>query len=71
LNIRHKLHDFDPSGGAFSAVPQTFDPVDCAKFDVLTFGNVPKSGWKDRALEITLAMKRLNDFNFTLANSQK
>jgi hypothetical protein len=32
---------------------------------------VPKSGWKDRALEITLAMKRLNDFNFTLANSQK
>jgi hypothetical protein len=71
LSIRHKLHDFNPSGGAFSAVPKTFDPVDCTRFDVLTFGNPPADGWKDRALEITLAMRRLNDFNFALANSQK
>lgn len=71
LNVRHKLHDFTPEGGAFSAVPQSFDPVDCMKFDILTFGNLPAGGWKDRAMQITLAMKRLNDFNFRLAQNPK
>ena len=70
LNIRHKLHDFCPTGGAFSAVPPSFDPIDCAKFDVLTFGNRPASGWRDRAMQITLAMRKLNDWNLRLAQNQ-
>ena len=71
LKIRHELHDFDPKGGAFSAVPASFDPADCMKFDVLTFGNRPTGGWKDRKMEITLAMKKLNDWNLRLAQNQK
>jgi hypothetical protein len=66
LGLRHAIYDFVASGGPFSAVPKYFDPVDCMKFDVLTFGNPPEEGWKDRPLEITLAMKRLNDFNLSL-----
>jgi hypothetical protein len=41
------------------------------KFDVLTFGNRPTGGWKDRKMEITLAMKKLNDWNLRLAQNQK
>jgi len=71
LNLRHALHDFNPAGGAFSAVPKFYDPTDCQKFAACTFGNPPADGWRDRAMEVTIAMRRLNDFNLRLAQNQK
>ena len=67
----HQMLDFSPHHGPFSAVPLTFDPLDCLRFDVLTFGNRPTEGWKDRSMQIYNAMKRFNDYNFTLAKYGK
>lgn len=67
----HIMHDFRRDGGAFSAVPTHFDPLQCFRFAACTFGNPPVTGWTDRPLQIHNAMKRLNDYNLRLAQSEK
>jgi hypothetical protein len=57
LGLAHKMHDFNPSGGAFSAVPKSFFPSDCVKFSVCTFGNAPRTPH-----DVTASMQRLNKF---------
>ena len=56
-NTAHTIHDFNPSGGAFSAVPEFFHPAECLKFSVCTFGNQPRS-----IPNVTRAMQRVNNY---------
>ena len=44
--------DFDPEAGPFSALPANADVCDAVRrFAVLTVGNPPAGGWKDRSRE--------------------
>jgi hypothetical protein len=56
-NTAHTIHDFNPNGGAFSAVPEQFQPSDCLKFAVCTFGNQPRS-----IPHVTQAMQTVNNY---------
>jgi len=57
LGLHHKMHNFNPAGGAFSAVPSSFHPADCQKFSVCTFGNSPRT-----PEGVTISMQKLNKF---------
>ena len=57
LGLAHKMHNFNPNGGVFSAVPQSFLPVDCEKFAICTFGNAPRT-----AHGVTASMQKLNKY---------
>lgn len=65
-NTAHTIHDFNPSGGAFSAVPEIFHPADCLKFSVCTFGNQPRS-----IPNVTRAMQRVNNYLQTMKKPSK
>lgn len=66
----HRMIDFCKSHGAFTAVPLSYDPIECFRYAACTFGNPPADGWRDRPLQVSQAMKRLNDCIFRLANSR-
>lgn len=57
LGLPHKMHNFTPTGGAFTAVPKVFHPDDCQKFSVCTFGNAPRT-----PEGVTISMQKLNKF---------
>lgn len=67
----HRMIDFCRSHGAFTAVPLSFDPIECFRYAACTFGNPPAEGWRDRPLQVSQAMKRLNDCIFRLANQRE
>jgi hypothetical protein len=53
-----EMIDHHPDGGGLAAVP-IGSPVDRPeRFAALTFGNLPKGGWEDRQIQVTLEMRR-------------
>lgn len=52
--------EFQAASGPFSALPWDGDTADFARrFDVLTVGNPPADGWRNRAIQVA---KRLKEF---------
>lgn len=55
-----RLHPFDPLGGAFTALPLGGDARQAVeRWDVVTVGNPPQGGWKDRAWQTAVELRRV------------
>jgi hypothetical protein len=55
-----QLVPFDPRGGPFTALPLHADAHEAvARFDVITVGNPPSSGWSNRPRQLATEMRRL------------
>ncbi len=53
-------HEFDAQGGPFCALPLDADPRDAVeRFGVLTVGNAPPGGWKDRDRQTATRLRQL------------
>jgi hypothetical protein len=54
------LHPFDPAGGPFTALPLGGDADEAVRrFDVVTVGNPPVDGWKDRDRQMAGEMRQV------------
>jgi len=57
---QRRLHAFDPDSGPFTALNLGGDADHAVRcFDVVTVGNPPSGGWKDRDRQMATEMKRV------------
>jgi len=55
-----QLVPFDPRGGPFTALPIHGDAYEAvARFDVITVGNPPRAGWRNKPRQLATEMRRV------------